>query len=446
MSADGRLVSFSSLATNLDSRDADPRSDIYVETRGTPANRPPAIRANGPYVGVEGGSVALTASASDPEGRPLVVTWQPDRNLVGSPVSASAQMLAVDDGSVALTASARDGAGNVTSSKTTVRIRNVAPSVDAGSVSGRPGTPVRLTDASASDRGLLDRHTGTVDWGDGTSGSATVQHDLWPTVVGSDRGRGAPATDGRFAVFTSDDPTLVDGDVAGTPDVFLHDTVTGVTTLVSQPSTPYDSDRFVGGGTSCGAGSADGRFAAFVSAASGLVPGVPGGRPLVYQRDVLTRRAVLVSRAADGGLPDAGVNETSGDTDGRCMASSNGRFVAFASAATNLVPSDDNGRVDVFVRDVVAGTTRRLPSVGDDVAAVWSVSDQGQVTWTDEFFGADIEAYSCMLDSHEVRGTGSGFGFGGLCALLSADGRWIAFATTDRNDNPVTHLATWLPG
>ena len=37
--------------------------------------------------------------------------------------------------------------------------------------------------------------------------------------------------------------------------------------------------------------------------------------------------------------------------------SANGRFVTFTSAATNLVPGDDNGRADVFLRDRTRGTT-----------------------------------------------------------------------------------------
>ena len=38
--------------------------------------------------------------------------------------------------------------------------------------------------------------------------------------------------------------------------------------------------------------------------------------------------------------------------------SSDGRYVAFSSNASNLVANDTNGKPDVFVRDLVTGTTR----------------------------------------------------------------------------------------
>ena len=46
-------------------------------------------------------------------------------------------------------------------------------------------------------------------------------------------------------------------------------------------------------------------------------------------------------------------------SDSDCPAiSADGRFVAFNSDATNLVPGDTNGARDVFVRDRQTGTTR----------------------------------------------------------------------------------------
>ena len=40
--------------------------------------------------------------------------------------------------------------------------------------------------------------------------------------------------------------------------------------------------------------------------------------------------------------------------------SSDGRFVTFLSAASNLVAGDDNGRIDVFLKDLASGTVTRL--------------------------------------------------------------------------------------
>ena len=88
--------------------------------------------------------------------------------------------------------------------------------------------------------------------------------------------------------------------------------------------------------------SADGRFVAFDSAASNLVPGDTNGTNDVFVRD---RRAGVTSRVSVGAAGQA--NDSS-----RALAiSADGRFVAFDSLASNLVPDDTNGANDVFLRD-----------------------------------------------------------------------------------------------
>jgi len=57
--------------------------------------------------------------------------------------------------------------------------------------------------------------------------------------------------------------------------------------------------------------------------------------------------------------------------------SGDGRLVAFTSAAANLVPGDINGGTDVFVRDLASGTTTRVSRDGDQVALR---SDSGRLS------------------------------------------------------------------
>jgi Tol biopolymer transport system component len=101
--------------------------------------------------------------------------------------------------------------------------------------------------------------------------------------------------------------------------------------------------------------SADGRYALFESIASDLVPGDTNQAADIFVRDLVSNSTVLVSISADGGV---------GNGTSRSPAMTpDGRFVAFVSAANNLVPDDTNGIPDVFVRDLQAGTTT-LVSVG----------------------------------------------------------------------------------
>ena len=98
--------------------------------------------------------------------------------------------------------------------------------------------------------------------------------------------------------------------------------------------------------------SADGRFVAFTSAAINLVPGDTNGVADVFVHDRLTGTTERVSVDSAGTQGNGNSSEPS--------ISADGRFVAFSSDATNLVPGDTNGARDVFVHDRLTGTTERV--------------------------------------------------------------------------------------
>jgi N-acetylglucosamine-6-sulfatase len=103
--------------------------------------------------------------------------------------------------------------------------------------------------------------------------------------------------------------------------------------------------------------SANGRHVVFVSIASTLVAGDTNGATDVFVRDVTTNTVERLSVPAAGGQSD-------GPSDLPAI-SADGRYVAFESTATNLVPDDTNGTSDVFVRDRQAGTTERISFASD---------------------------------------------------------------------------------
>lgn len=119
--------------------------------------------------------------------------------------------------------------------------------------------------------------------------------------------------------------------------------------------------------------SRNGRFVAFVSDADTLDPAAHPDATNVFRKDRLTGAVVLVSRAtgAGGGGPDASSTTP--------VISSDGTRVSFVTQAA-LDPADaDGGRLDVYVRDVEAGTTTlATPGTAADVPREHELSGDGR--------------------------------------------------------------------
>ena len=162
---------------------------------------------------------------------------------------------------------------------------------------------------------------------------------------------GPPSADGRYVAFWSYASNLVPGDLNSVADVFVRDRQGGTTERVS-----LDTAGNAGDGDSYTAAiSADGRYVVFESAAANLVPGDTNGAWDVFVRDRLNGTSERVSL-------DSARMEGNGDSYSRWI-SLDGRYIVFESVATNLVLGDTNGVFDVFVRDRLNGTTERV-SIG----------------------------------------------------------------------------------
>ena len=167
-----------------------------------------------------------------------------------------------------------------------------------------------------------------------------------------------------------------------------------------------------------------------------------------YQRP---GRTVELTVAPDGS-PGAGAPESCTSTlscGAEVAVSANGRFVAFTTDFTNLVPGDDNDEIDVFVHDRLAGTTERITADADGSSGDLSVSSDGRLVAFlslatnlvdgPQSDGVDAFVYDRATGETIVAGIGPGAQppdtRGINSAQLSDDGRHLAFQSNGFADD-----------
>jgi Tol biopolymer transport system component len=178
----------------------------------------------------------------------------------------------------------------------------------------------------------------------------------------------AISPDGRYVAFESETSNLVPGDTNDTGDVFVRDRVTGTTERVSVDSVGNEGNGYSQNPSI----SSDGRYVVFESfSATNLVPGDTNNRADVFVHDRLTGVTERVSVSS---------SETQGNNDSTWgTISADGRYVAFSSDASNLVSGDTNGSTDAFVRDLVSGTTERVSVDSSGIQANAFAGGQGHM-------------------------------------------------------------------
>lgn len=173
--------------------------------------------------------------------------------------------------------------------------------------------------------------------------------------------------DGRYVVFHSF-ASFDSQDGNSSPDIYVRDLQQNITTLVSRASGA--SGALANNWSSHPVISADGRFVAFHSTASNLVAGDTNGQSDIFLRDLQTNTTTRVSIADNE-------DEGNGPTQAEIDISSDGRFIAFESASSNLVQFDNNNDYDVFVRDTAANTTSAMSITNSGPNGGFGTGSQG---------------------------------------------------------------------
>jgi Tol biopolymer transport system component len=421
LSPDGRYVAFDSDATNLVTGDTNGCFDVFVRDREGGTTTRASVDSDGNQANQDSYNAAVTD-----DGDVVFQSWA--TNLVDDDTNGAwdvfsstwsgTYMVSVSPGNAPGTANSQQP--SVSADGNAVAFHSWAPNLVAGDANGACDVFMRnfaigssgMQLASASSSALLD-----------SDGTSTV-----PAVSG----------DGSRIVFASAATNLVPGDTNAVSDIFVFNRTTGTMTRTSVSRTLAEA-------TAASARpriSADGFYVVFDSTADNLVTGDTNGL-----RDVFLKQ--LNNHGVYRALGVGGV-----EADAACYSPvvSNNREVAFYSAATNLVGGDTNGVNDIFVANIVTpGNIERVsvstagiqgngastyPAITPDGRYVAFVSAAanllvGDVNGVYDAFVRDRQEDTTECVSISTAGTQGD----GQCTFpaISDDGRYVAFQSSATN-------------
>jgi Tol biopolymer transport system component len=377
ISADGQIIVFASEATNLVVGDTNNAQDIFLYhdwdhdwldgTTERVSLNAQGQEANGasswPEISSDGSTVAFSSTAT---------------NLVDGDMNGVEDVFVVDlqSGGVEQVSNANAASNQpvISSDGRFVAFVSAATNLVSGATSG------------LEEIYLFDRLYGSLQW---------VSVPLSGSVNDGPCGEVAISADGNWVAFSSSSTQLVLGDNNGRRDIFLWDRTAVSLERVSVTQTGDEAQ----GSSYLPALSADGQFIVFRSHASNLVADDTNFMGDIFLRDHLngTLERINVSTTGEQAL---------GGPSDEPAISADGRFTVFRSYATNLVPNDNNGRSDIFVRDLQGITSRASvdsfglesngsnysPVINDDGAAIvfYSEADNLDLVLVDNNFVGDI--------------------------------------------------------
>lgn len=251
------------------------------------------------------------------------------------------------------------------------------------------------------------------------------------------------ADGGRYLAFQSNAYNLIgEDDTNYASDVFVHDLQTGATERLSETLRGAQSN----GSSYVGCISANGRYVAFESLATNLLPGEGNISFDIFLRDRWTGALERIT-VSENGWP------ANSDSNSACV-SDDGRFVSFSSYATNLTAGDSNWRSDIFVRDRLRGVTQRVslgldgrqtngsswaPALTPDGRFVAFESAADNLVHGDTNNQIDVfvvDRFSGTMERVSVAGDGSQAEGTSMAASISDDGRFVAFQSSAANLTP----------
>lgn len=384
VSADGRYVAFYSYAGNLVSGDTNGKPDIFVHDRqtgqvsrisiasdGTEGNGPSwfsSISADGRYVAFESESSNLVAGDANGHDDIFVhdrQTGQTNRVSIAS------------DGTEG---NSYSEAPDISDDGRYVAFHSLASNLVSDDTNGVPDVFVH------------DRQTGQTFRvsiaSDGAQGNAA---SFAPSI----------SADGQYVAFESWASNLVSDDTNGFTDVFVHHWPLGDTTRVSVATGGAQADWQSWNAAISG----DGRYVAFESIATNLVIGDTNGQEDVFVHDRQTGQGETIRASiASDGVEGNGISDNP-------VISDDGRYVAFHSAATNLVNGDTNAEWDIFVHDTLTEQTVRVSVASNGTQGYRTsedpaISANGQIVAFSSYSGALVPGDTNLENDVFVRDRG----------------------------------------
>ncbi len=458
LSADGRYVVFESYGSNLVPGDSNNASDVFVRDRLTGwvsrvsvdssgvqsqgSSVAPAISDDGRYIAFQSSDGSLVPS-DDNGGWDIFVADRVTRmvsrvsvdslgneglplgasNSMYPDISADGRFVAFESESTNLVAGDHNGVTDVfvhhrlTGETTRISVSSDGSEADNGnyrpSISG-DGRYVAFSGLASN----LDVSIPPNTWSDvfvrdrlnETTRQVSINSQGEP---GNDQSILAGiSADGRFIAFESLATNLVEGDVNGAQDIFLHDQKTGITSRISLSAGGDEAN----GESRYARISEGGRFVTFSSRASNLVPDDTNGRWDIFVHDRYTGqvRRVSVDQTYAQGNADSLISAINSD----------GRTVAFQSTASNLVVGDQSGTLDVFVH-TLKETAPPLGFVAHQSSGKVAVFDTGNSQVLGELpLGSGIERIALSRDQSRLFVTN--FQTGEVTVLSTLDSRTLA--------------------